>query len=40
VLAFARLLKSPSLPLMEPPADDTAGTARVAAAGRPAPPGE
>jgi len=40
VLAFARMLKSPSVALMEAPADGGAGTARVAVVGRPAPPGE
>jgi len=40
VLAFARMLKSPTVALMEAPIDDGATTARVAAAARPAPHGE
>ena len=40
VLAFARLLKSPAAGLMEPPPEDAIGAPRVAAATRPAPPGE
>jgi len=40
VLAFARVLKSPMLPLLEPPADGAGGSERLAAARRAAPPGE